>query len=248
MSNIDAIIVEDDLMSINILKSQLRTNFKDIKVSGIASNIKDSINLYKKLKPKILFLDIGLGKDNGFSLLDNIEIDDIKTQIVVTTSSNEFALKAIKYNAVDYLLKPLLTQDLIRAVKKAVFNINTYSILKSVQDSHENRLTKVIAIPYMDKIELIKTENIIFCEADGRYTKFHLINGDVKIASRNLGEYENLLDSSLFFRVHHSFLVNILMVHHINKLDGSYCQLINQKILPIAKRRQGSLNSFLNLK
>ncbi|MDD7886226.1 LytTR family DNA-binding domain-containing protein [Flavivirga sp. 57AJ16] len=250
MSKIEALIVEDDILSLNILKNQLRVHFKNINISGVAKNIKDTLNLYKKIKPKILFLDINLGNENSFSILDIIEKSEFNTQIIFTTSHKEYAIKAIEHNATDYILKPVSKKHLIKAVDRALNNINdSYKLELYEEESKRNiKYPKIIAIPYVDKIELVKTENILYCEADGRYTKFHLTNGDIKIASRNLGEYEKLLDPNIFIRIHYSCIVNILMIHHINKTDGNYCHLVNHKTLPIAKRRQNELNKFLNLK
>ncbi|MDO5968897.1 LytTR family DNA-binding domain-containing protein [Flavivirga aquimarina] len=250
MNKISALIVEDDTVSLNILRSQIRTHLKNINILGVAKNISDAISSYKQLRPQIIFLDINLGGENSFSMLDDLKKEAYNPQVVFTTSTDEFAVKAIKYAVTDYVLKPISPRDLIKAVNKAVHNIESFIKMEALKrlEKKSQEYPKIIAIPYIDKIELIKFENILYCEADGRYTKFHLINGDTKVASRNLGEYEKLLDKNLFFRVHHSYIVNILMIHHINKLDGNYCHLMNHKTLPIAKRRQDELNRFLNLK
>ncbi len=250
---INAIIVEDDAVSLNILKSKLRIHFKEINIAGVARNINDAIHLYKQLKPEILFLDINLGNENSFSMLDRIVGGEFNSQVIFTTSSRESSIKAINYpETTGYILKPISTKDLIRSVNKAISNIEVSLKLGNFEYEHQTnksrRYPKFIAIPSIDKIEIIKADDILFCEADGRYTKFHLVNGDIKITSRNLGEYERLLNKSQFFRIHHSYIVNILMINHINKLEGNYCHLTNHKTLPIAKRRQEELNRFLNLK
>ncbi len=249
----NALIVEDDTISLNILKSKLRTHFININISGVARNINDAIHLYQQTKPQILFLDINLGNENSFSLLDNIIGDEFDSQVIFITSSRELSIKAINhYVTTGYILKPVSSKDLIKAVNKAIYNIKValkFGTLEHEQQTCQNKkCVKFIAIPSMNKIEIIKVDEILFCEADGRYTKFHLVNGDIKITSRNLGEYERLLDKSQFFRIHHSYIVNILMINHINKLEGNYCHLMNHKTLPIAKRRQEKLHRFLNLK
>ena len=250
---VNALIVEDDTLSLNVLKSKLRMHFKDINISGVARNISEAIQLYKQQKPQILFLDINLGSENSFSLLDRIVGNKFESQVIFITSSREFSIKAINYDiTTGYILKPISTKDLVKAVNKALTNIEISLKLVNYEQEQRTgkngRYPKFIAIPSIDKIEIIKVDDILFCEADGRYTKFHLINGEVKITSRNLGEYERLLNKTQFFRIHHSYIVNILMINHINKLEGNYCHLMNHKTLPIAKRRQDELNRFLNLK
>lgn len=248
MKKINALIFEDDSISSHLLKSEVSKHFKDIKINGIARNLKEGIELYNHYKPNILFLDIFLGNESIFSFLDNLdinEVNDLNIQIIFITSSKDNAFEAIKYNPTGFILKPLCLENIKKPINKAINKLHSFN---QIDLSHKGITKKIIAIPYVDKIELIKSEEIIFCEANGRYTKFHLINGDTKMASRNLGEYEKSLDGNLFFRIHHSYLVNILMIHHINKTDGNYCHLINHKTLPIAKRRQERLYKFLNLK
>lgn len=250
---INALIVEDDTLSLNVLKSKLRIHFKDINISGVARNLSEAIQLYNKLKPQILFLDINLGHENSFSMLDKIVRNGFNSQVIFTTSSREFSIKAINYDmTTGYVLKPISSKDLIKVVNKALTNIEISLKLGTLEYEQKTGLDKkypkFIAIPSVDKIEIIRADDILFCEADGRYTKFHLINGDLKVTSRNLGEYERLLNKTQFFRIHHSYIVNILMINHINKLEGNYCHLMNHQTLPIAKRRQDELNRFLNLK
>ncbi|MFI1771032.1 LytR/AlgR family response regulator transcription factor [Thalassobellus citreus] len=250
MKKINTLIFEDDKTFSNILITEIRKNFNNIYIEGVATNIQEGKELYKKTKPSILFLDIIIGKEIIFSFLKNIFNDKdniLNTQIIFISSSKEYAYEAIDYNPIGYILKPYSAENIKKNINKALTKINNLDNL-NINYNKEVNFSKILAIPYIDKIELIKCEDILYCEADGRYTKFHLINGDTKIASRNLGEYQKTLNNNLFFRIHHSYLVNIYMIHHINKVDGNYCHLINHKTLPIAKRRQEELNRFLNLK
>ncbi len=249
MDNIEALIVEDDAMSLKILKSQLRKHLNNVHIGGACSTVKEGIHLSKKLKPHILYLDINLGNEESFTIIEDLSNEEFMPQVIFITSHEEFAVKAIKYDPIDFILKPIAKNALIKATNKAISKIENNEKLELIKQ-HEaiQEYKDFIAIPSIDIIEIIKTENIIFCEAEGRYTKFHLINGDTKLASRNLGIYEKILDPKIFFRVHHSYLINVYMIHHINKTDGYYCHLLNHKSLPIARRKQESLNRFLNLK
>lgn len=246
-----ALIVEDNNVCLNILKFKLRKHFKEINIAGVAGDIACAIRLYQKIKPQILFLDINLGGSSSFSILDSITGAEFDSQVIFITSSKEFSVKAINYCATaGYILKPISSKDLIKAVNMAIYNIEiSIKLEKFEHEQHiQKKYPKFIAISSIDKIEIIKTDDILFCEADGRYTKFHLLNGDIKITCRNLGKYESTLNKLQFFRIHHSYIVNILMINHINKLEGNHCHLMNHKTLPIAKRRQEELNKFLNLK
>ena len=111
-----------------------------------------------------------------------------------------------------------------------------------------NQNIDYIAISSQEKIDLIQMQDIIYCQADGKYTIFHLINGRKITSSRNLGEYNTILDSNYFFRIHHSYVINLKHVIKISKRDGYYCELIGKIILPIAKRRQDDFNKFIKLK
>lgn len=136
--------------------------------------------------------------------------------------------------------------ELIVALDKAVKSIKEKNELEKSKTGKD--CSDLIAIPYSNKIDIIHPEDIVYIEADGRYTIFHLTNGNHKIASRNLGEYEKLLNTKHFFRIHHSYIVNLNMVTNINKSSGNYCELLNNKALPIAKRRQEQLHRFLKIK
>lgn len=121
--------------------------------------------------------------------------------------------------------------------------INTISIMNT------NSLNvDYVAVSSLDKIELILMSDIIFCQADGKYTNFHLINGKKIMSSRNLGEYSTILDSNYFFRIHHSFILNLRHITKISKKDGYYCELSNGATLPVAIRRQDDFNKFIKLK
>ena len=189
-----------------------------------------------------------LNGKSSFRILE--EINSLKeTEIIIISSHSKYALKAFEYMAVDFILKPLKPENLMLAVKKAKNNIELkmLSSMKNVeQDSHVG--IKQLAIPSVESIEIIKVNQVLYLESDGRYTLFHMKNNSSIMASKNLGEYEKLLGNNYFFRIHHSLLVNMDYAVNIHKKDGNYLQLSSQKYLPISKRRVNSLYRFLNLK
>lgn len=248
MNKFKALIVDDEMENLTLLKILLTKLCKDdVKVVAQASNVEDAIEAYLKHKPDILFLDISLGESKtSFEIIESIE--NLESEIIFITSFDEFALKAIKHNVSSYLLKPLRQNELVNAVEKAVENCRDKDIIKSKFRRSSKRSSELIAIPTVNNIELIRIEDVVYLEADGRYTIFYTTDGSTRIASRNLGEYEKIFNPNDFFRIHNRYLVNLNMVININKAAGNYCELLNNKALPIAKRRYEELNEFLNLK
>ena len=249
MKKYDAIIIDDDQENINLLKIYLKKYCKNIQICGESTNIKGGLELYYNCMPQILFLDISLGDDTIFSFLDSLE--NITGELIFISSHEEYALKAIKYEVRGYIMKPIKVNELVNIVNKAILNIEKkYTILQLQENDHESKegQSNIVAIPSTDKIELIQIEDIVYLEADGRYTIFHLTNNRFKTSSRNLGEYEKILNRNVFFRIHYKYIVNLNMVVNINKSAGNYCELSINKTLPIAKRRQDELHRFLNLK
>ena len=245
-----ALLVDDDVQNIKLLKLLLNKFCKDVKIVSKKSNVEDAIEAYYTFKPDIIFLDIHLGDSNcsSFSILERI--NNIESEIIFVTSYDQFALKALNCNATAYILKPVTNNELINAVNKAIKNCDNKRILhsKKAETTNTNGFAKLIAIPSPNVIELIRTEDIVYLEADNRYTVFHMADGSVKIASKNLGKYEKILNPTLFFRIHHRYIINLNMTININKSAGNYCEMLNKKALPIARRKQDKLAQFLNLR
>lgn len=238
-----AIVVDDDLDNLNILKIYLQRYCHNIEVIGAATSIDKAISLYNDLQPEILFLDIELDNSNAFYLIDHL--NNLSSQIVFVSSHEKFALKAIKYQAVDFVKKPIEINDLIAASNRAVSRILKNS---NIIEKPSVKLD-FLAIASTKKIELLKLSDLVYCEADGRYTNFHLSNNEKRVSCRNLGEYEALLSNNKnFFRIHHKYIINLKKIKNINKTSGNYCEFENNLSLPIAKRRQEKLIRHLNLK
>jgi hypothetical protein len=167
----------------------------------------------------------------------------------------EYAVTAFKFNAIDFLLKPIDPKDLMRTVKTLEENLKnklftTNPQLKSTKTSIETKTSdyNFIAIPSTKKIDFIKLDNILYFESDGRYTTIHLIDKTTFFVSKNIGEYDKILAPRHFFRIHKKYLINIKYIVNINNADGSNCELVGRLILPVAKRRKEDLVSFLNIR
>jgi len=164
-------------------------------------------------------------------------------------------INIIKPEVISVDLKPLIMAEVILAVSKIVKTIEKEDFIDlniSSEIDHLNfnsKLSGFVAISSMDEISFLKMEDIMFCKADGRYTRFYLANGTSCISSRNLGDYEDrVLDDSCFFRIHHSYIINMRFVARINKRSGITCEMINGLSIPISKRRQDEFSKFIGIK
>lgn len=217
-----------------------------------SSTIECGIDKIKSLRPNVVFLDILFEDHYFFDLLNKLEFNLPKLIFISSDVSN--ALVAFKYNAVDFIIKPINFNSIIISIYKSIKLIEMERIyqeqkinaINSINSNHQN--VNYVAISSLDKIELIQMKDIIFCQADGKYTNFHLTDGRKIMSSRNLGEYSAILDSNYFFRIHHSYIINLRHITKISKKDGYFCELLNKVTLPIAKRRQDDFNKFIKLK
>ncbi|UPZ14851.1 LytR/AlgR family response regulator transcription factor [Flavobacterium humidisoli] len=251
MTPINAIIISEEQETFQILKKFEEEN-SIIEIIANADCIKNGILLIKEKKPDLILLDIVFKDNLFFEMLEQLEFSIPK--LVFISANKDYAVKAFKHDAVDFLLKPIDFNSIIMAVYKVIKRremersyqhqkINNINISNTV-----NQKNDYVAVASLEKIELILMSEITFCKADGKYTVFILSNGTKVMSSRNLGEYSNILDNSYFFRIHHSYIINLRHIAKISKKDGYFCELSNGLILPVAKRRQDDFNKFIKLK
>jgi two-component system, LytTR family, response regulator len=207
------IIVDDEKLSRKVLCNYLRDYCTDVEVVATADSLKAAEKAIKKHDPDLVFLDIELGDGKGFDLLEMIEKPSFK--IVFITAYPEYAVKAFRFNAADYLLKPVKVDELIEAVEK-VKTINGNHLLspESLQVLQKNLGStstsfSTLVVPHIKGFEVLKVSDIIICKADGYCTNFHLTGGRKVNSSKNLKQYEELLSGQTFQRVHHSYIVNL---------------------------------------
>ncbi|OFY38544.1 MAG: hypothetical protein A2275_14165 [Bacteroidetes bacterium RIFOXYA12_FULL_35_11] len=246
---IKAAIIEDEQNCSEYLSLLLSKNFEDIEIIGIADSIETGLVLLERETPDLVFLDIMLSNNNAFELLRNF--NEIKFEIIFTTAHDEFALKALKVSALDYLLKPIDPKELAVAVEKYKKKHNNpfdfsrqLSVLFDRYVNQNDRPTK-IALPTMQGYEIINTEDLIYCEADGGYTKFHLKENQVKLVSKNIKIYEDLLSVSNFFRIHQSFLININHIVKYIKGDASQVIMSNGVSLNVSKLKKDEIKNII---
>jgi two-component system LytT family response regulator len=217
---IRALIVDDEKPSRELMINYLKEFCTDVEVVATASSVKTAFRAIQKHNPDVVFLDIEMPDGKGFDLLSLF--DDIDFKIVFITAYSDYAIKAFRVNAVDYLLKPVKIDELKAAVEKlkngksVTFNPElALNLLQSLADN--SSLSPVIIISNIKGHEVLKVNNIIMCKADGYCTNFYVEGKKKIISSKNLKQYENLLKVHNFLRVHHSYLININHVISFNR-------------------------------
>ncbi len=249
--NIKAIIVEDEFRVRQVITKLLQQHCPSITVLGEAENIFIAYNLIVKHKPDVIFLDIEMPGGNGFELLAKFK--EISFETIFVTSFGHYAINAIKHSALDYLLKPIIVDELKQAVEKIIAKAGEkqfteqYKILRENLDP-KNHSQKLVVINKR-KIYHIETKDISYLEGDGNYSNIFLTNGDKHIVTRTLKDYEEILcsEASSFVRVHKSYIVNIQQINHVEKGEDNIVVLHNNVKLEISRRKRQDLLSRLNL-
>ena len=243
-----AIIVDDEPKLREVIDIKLSQYCPEIKVIGKAANASEAYELITNSNPHIVFLDISMPGESGFDLLQKFE--KINFQLIFATGYNEFALDALKVSAVDYILKPISTEDLMLAVEKAKNNIVTqqkvehYEVLKFNIKNVGKQDTK-IALANTEAYDFIKVANIIRCEGWQKYTKIHLLEGNTIVSSYNIGVYKDMLVSYDFYSCHKSHLINVHLIKKYLK-DGNVV-MIDGSHVPVARRKKEEfLEKILN--
>jgi two-component system LytT family response regulator len=246
---INAIIVDDEEFARENLRIFIEDFCPEIHVMQMAANAREARQQVEELNPDLVFLDIMMPGDDGFSFLNGVE--DRRFAVIFTTAHNEFALKAIKENAVDYLEKPINIEELQTAVKKAV-DIIELQRNAGLSDERIGRILQNIAIensvekttiPTRDGMAIVKNSEIIHLEASESYTTIYLTGGRKFLSSKTIKTYELKLDERMFFRTHKSHIINIS--HHLrefNRSAGNVAVMSNDIEVPISRRK---LHSFL---
>jgi len=241
------VIIEDEEQAVVALTQELKVNCPQVVVCGTASNIDDAYKLVTKVKPELIFLDIQLKNGNGFDLLTKLGAYNFK--VIFITAYSQYALKAIKISALDYLLKPIDSEELINAVEKASHNSSEDSqkqLQNFIQNQKLNPLRRKLALPGSKGIFLYEIDTIIRIQAEGNYTTLFLKDGKKTTVAKTLREFEDILEGHAFLRIHHSHIINLNHLEsYINK-DGGYVIMDNNTTLPVSKRKKSDLLTILN--
>jgi two-component system LytT family response regulator len=241
-----AIIIEDMPDALALLQNELKENHSDIDVIGTGQSVVEAAKILRKHTPDILFLDIMLGDGTGFDVLEIFP--DLASKIIFVTASDEFALRAFKFAAIDYVLKPYSSEDLSMAIGRAKEqlqpNKERISILKETLAKPEAKPGK-ISLHTLDKIIIVSLNDIVRCEADSNNTKFHLQDGKRIFVTKTLKYFADMLQSYEFLRVHQSHLVNQQCIDAFIKTDGGYLLLKNKETVPVSVRKKSEVIEVL---
>ncbi|MBX7093089.1 MAG: LytTR family DNA-binding domain-containing protein [Flavobacteriales bacterium] len=244
---ITAVIIDDNAEARTNLKSDLADSFPDLQIIGEGESVVSGTKLLKQVKPQIVFLDIQLGDGSGFDLLEIL--GDVNFNVIFTTASDEYAVKAFRFSAIDYLLKPIDPDQLKSAVEKAVNNGKTSKESLDLLMEHSknnNKPHKRLALNTLDKIHIVNITDIVRCEADVNYTTFYFTDKSKLLVTRTLKEFEDLLKDHSFLRVHQSHLVNTNLVKEFVKGDGGYLVMNDASNVPVSTRKRNAVVEALN--
>lgn len=245
----NAVIIEDEPLLGRNLALMIKEYCPDINVIALLDSGNMALEILPVIKYDLIFSDIQLGDMDAFKLFE--QLDNPNQHIIFITAHDEFALNAFKLNAIDYLLKPILPEDLKRAVNKALESIVSKDHLISLQGAYTAQKNGKVLIKSNDEIHFLSPEKIIYCEADGAYTKIFLddTNSDYKLVTTHLKKIEDSLPKGNFFRIHDAHIVNCNFIDHI-KYQKRICVLnhftgTEKTQLKISERKYAFFIDFL---
>ena len=245
---IKAIIIEDEKMSRETLRRMLEKYCPTVEVVSEADGYRKGMEEIRKHHPDVIFLDIQMPDGSGFRLLE--ELDEIDFEIIFTTAFDQFAIKAIKYSALDYLLKPIIPHDLTEAVirveKKKAENIRKRNLEEIPGNTKmQDERSQKIVLSTSEMIHVISVEDIIRCESDNYYTYFYFVDGRKLLISKTLKENEELLSPHNFIRPHKSHLVNINYIKSYIRQDGGYILMTDGTHIPVSRRKKDKIMEII---
>ena len=241
-----AVVVENEKDASELLKTLIAEHYPDVIITGEAATISEALSIIEEEEPDIVFLDIDLDDGTAFDLLDRIDQPDFA--VIFTTAYDEYALKAFKYNAIDYLLKPFSVSDLGKSIEKASASINTgiiYKRLQTLVNQIQGRSKGNIPIYTVDGINIYHVDDIMRFEGDRAYCKL-ILNGEKDVlVSKPLKEIESILPMNIFFRSHKSHLININYVSKYSRDEGGFITMKNGDQIPLSRRKKDEFVEFL---
>jgi two-component system, LytTR family, response regulator len=246
MSEIKAIIVDDEQHCIDALQTMLQKKCPEVTVLGGVNSVKEARDLIAETQPDLVFLDVEMPHQNGFELLKLF--DKISFDVIFTTAYEQYALKAIKFNALDYLLKPFSVKELQDAVQKCIQRRSAAQatieptssplevFLQNMKTLHQTH--KKIALPTINGLVFMPVQNIVRCESTGNYTRIFFTDKKNLMVSRPLKEFEEMLSDVDFFRVHNSHLINLQQMQSYIQGEGGFALMSDGTQVEVSRRRK----------
>lgn len=246
------VIVDDEPNARQVIANILELYCKNVEVVGQAENVKSGLTIINKLNPDLVLLDIQMPDGSGFDLLK--QIDNINFNFIFITAHEQYAIKAIKLSALDYVLKPINANELIDAIEKAELNPVNSEVFNTKLDNYQSNINrsnpdKRISINTTDSVYSIKIKDILYCQSDKNYTELYICGKHKLLISKTLKDFETLLSEYGFYRVHQSYLVNMKYVGRFAKmgLGGNVILDDGTKIPVSSRKREGFLKFMENM-
>jgi two-component system LytT family response regulator len=241
------VLIDDDKNIRDLYKSIIAKRFPEITDVYEAGSVVEGVELLKSVNCDLLILDIDLGDGTGFDVLQAVK--PYSFSLIFSTAFNDFAIKAIKFSALDYILKPIDEEELCTAIEKAISmhekrNIETQ--LKNFFDHYEKKNdSRKLVLKTVGEFNIVDINDIVFCKSDNSYTTFSFIDSEDIIVSKSMKEYEEILSEYNFFRPHTSYLVNLNYIKKLDKSDGGFLILKTGKEIPVSQRKKAKLIQVL---
>jgi two-component system LytT family response regulator len=245
-NSIRTILIDDEVSCTETLHIELNQYCPDIEVIQKCNSSKSGLLAIQELKPELVFLDIEMPWMNGFELLQSVS--DIDFEVIFVTAYDQFAIKAIKFSAMDYLLKPIQKKELIIAVdsvrkkKKSDKSFEQINLLLEQVQREDGRFAK-LALPTMEGLEFVPIGEILYCKSDSNYTHVLKKDGSSTLVSRSLKYISEMMDENTFVRIHQSYLININHIERYLKGQGGEVVMSNGKHLPVSRSKKEDLLS-----
>jgi two-component system LytT family response regulator len=246
---IRTVLVDDETDSIRVLQKLLETYCPRVSVVGTAEGVETALAVIQATRPGLLFLDIEMTQGNAFDLLNQLR--PLSFQVIFVTAFDDYAIRAFKYSAVDYLLKPVDIDELVSAVDRVVERTQQRDIIEQMQVFLDNmgnygHAQQKMAVPTVEGLIFINLKEVVRLEAKSSYTQIVLDNGEVVTATRTIKDYEDILPESMFCRIHNSHIINLFKIEKYNKGRGGYVTLEDGSTIEVAiRRRQEFLRRLL---
>ncbi len=232
-----AIIIDDEPDAVEALHLTLMETCPEVVMVGKYTNPEKGLAAIRESKPDLVFLDIEMPMMNGFQLLE--ELGEIPFALIFSTAYDRFAVKAFRYSAIDYLLKPVNPDELRKAVDKAqekqrIDKVQLDLLRQQLYAPDPKRFDK-IALPYAHGYTFVELADVMYCESDSSYTKFFLSTGEMYLITKTLGDVEEMLGGGDFFRIHKQYLVNLRQIRTYVRGDGGYVMMPNKVSIPVSR-------------
>jgi len=244
---LNALIVDDEIPGAKTLETLLQMHCSNVTVIGIAHSADDAEKSITTTLPDVIFLDIEMPFASGFDLLQRLKNPSF--DVIFTTAYNEYAVKAIRLNALDYLLKPIVPEELVAAVKKCeekkTGNLNGFKNLEKIISDLSQKVHK-LPVPSPEGIVYLDPDNIVYLQGDINYTHIHLIQGNKITSSKTLKDFEQLLSAKQFFRIHKANIINLSYVSKYMKGDGGEVIMSEGSSLEVSRHKKAELLSLLS--